>query len=311
MRTALLILALAATACSATHEGSSSKSTVLVKPADLPARHRAILEAWKKGGAAWDIEREAVREDPELARFVVDNLVIEMVQAFDRSRLARAGQRNGPFERAQQELVVLCEHSTNVLAQFLTVKDGIVAFLAADTLAKIGAPAIEPTVKVLGDTHAEARRRAAELLAGLPHAGGGEPAVLEALAARVEQDEEWIVRAQSARSLGARGARNEHKGFALGALGRALADRDEGVAESAAKALGELGEARAIPRLIDGLSAAATSGRPAVVEAIQAALARLSGERKKRDVEGWRAWWNENEGELQKSATRARKAPGG
>ncbi|MDZ4773103.1 MAG: HEAT repeat domain-containing protein [Planctomycetota bacterium] len=277
MKSIVICAALSLAACS-TGSGTSSSSSApnIVKPNDLPARHRAVLEAWKTGGTAWSIERENVRDDPELARFVVDNLTIEMVQAFDRSRLAQTGQRAGPFERAQEELVFLSEHSTPVLVQFLIVGDGIVAFLAADTLTKIGDLALEPTLTVLEHTQAEARRRAAELLERLPYAGSGEGRVLEALAVRIEKDREWIVRAQSARALGARGAKHEHKGFAMGVLVRALSDQDEGVAESAAKALGELGEVRAIPRLDEALSAASEGGRPALVDAIRAAKRVLS-----------------------------------
>lgn len=301
MKAALLLAALLAAGCSTAREARPAKPAPIVKPEDLPARHRAILEAWKKGGASWDLERDAVRADPELARFVVDNLTIEMVQAFDRSRLARVGQVAGPFERAQHELVFLSEHSTPVLVQFLTVKDGVVALLAADTLTLIGAPAIEPTLRLLTDARAETRRRAAELLGRLPHAGGGEPRVLEALGARVSGDEAWIVRGQSAQSLGARGAQHDHKGFALGVLGRALADEDESVAEAAAKALGALGEGRAIPKLVDGLAAASAAGRPVVVAAIQGALAALSGDGTRRDVSQWRAWWREHEGDFTKA----------
>lgn len=300
MRRTLIVAALFAAGCASTHEAPEKKPAPIVKPADLPDRHKQILAAWQKGGAAWDLERDAVRADPELARFVVDNLVIEMVQAFDRSRLARVSQQQGPFERAQNELVFLAAESTPVLLQFLTLKDGVVAFLATDTLTRIGVPAIEPALKLLEDPVPDTRRRAAELLGKLPNAGGGEAKVLEALGARLERDGEWIVRAQSAQALGQRGAPHPHKGYAMGALGRALNDADESVAAAAAEALGVLGEGRAIPKLVDALAAASAAGKPLVADALQEALGRLSRDRTRRDVNQWRAWWREHEQDFAK-----------
>jgi HEAT repeat protein len=299
----LLVAAGLSAGCAATEEAPKRAPPPIVKPADLPARHQEILEAWKKGGAAWDFERDAVRADPELSRFVVDNLTIELVQAYDRSRLARVAQQRGPFERAQDELVLMADQSTPVLVQFMTLKDDIVAFLAADTLARIGVPAIEPTLKLLENADPKNRMRAADLLGKLPHAGGGETKVLEALAARVESDREWIVRGQSAQALGARGARHAHKGFAMGVLGRALNDEDISVAAAAAEALGVLGEPRAIPKLVDALAASSAAGKPMVVDAIQDALARLSRDNTRRDVNQWRAWWREHEAGFAKPLT--------
>jgi hypothetical protein len=82
-----------------------ARQAELVAPADLPERQRQAWERWQKGGAEWELEREAVREDPALARFTVDNLVVLLVRSYERSELARAGERAGPFERAQAELV--------------------------------------------------------------------------------------------------------------------------------------------------------------------------------------------------------------
>ena len=291
-----LLLALAL-ACGSTPERDGGDATV-VKPADLPERHRAVIAAWHKGGAAWELERESVRADPRLARFVVDNLLVEMVKAFERSRLATAGQQAGPFERAQAELVELREHSTAMLAQCLVLRDGVVAFLAADTLQKIGAPASAEVAKLLDDENDETRRRAVELIGKLPPDPSGEPRILEALGARVADDEAWVVRGEAAAALGARGARQAHKGFALGVLARALGDPDETVAVTAATAIGTLGEPRAIPRLADALDAAAAAGRPALVQAIQKSLARLAQDNRPRDARGWRDWWRVHEADF-------------
>jgi HEAT repeat protein len=185
-----------------------------------------------------------------------------------------------------------------MLAQCLGLRDGIVAFLAADTLVKIGAPASAEVVKVLDDPVDETRRRAAELLGKLPPDPTGEPRILEALGKRVEHDKAWIVRGESAGALGARGALQAQKGFAMGVLCRAMTDTDETVATAAAKALGALGEPRAIPRLVDAMENAAAIGRPALVKAIQNTLAQLSKDAKPRDARAWRAWWSEHEAEF-------------
>jgi hypothetical protein len=285
-------LALAAACGSTAHKPDPNKN--VVKQSDLPARHQAVIEAWKKGGAAWELEREEVRKDPELARFVVDNLVLEMVQAFDRSRIAQAGHAPGPFERAQGELIEMKEHSTPLLSGLVGVRDGIVAFLAADTLVKIGAPANQPVVKLLEDSTDETRRRASELLGKLPPDPSDEPHVLEALAQLVQHDKSWIVRAQAARAMGTRGAGRAAKGYTLGVLERALNDEDETVAASAAQGLADLGEPRAIPRLADALEVSAANGKPALVKTIQVALAQLSKDKKSRDAAAWRAWWRDH-----------------
>jgi HEAT repeat protein len=185
-----------------------------------------------------------------------------------------------------------------MLVQCLGLRDGVVAFLASDTLQKIGAPASAEVVKLFDDPSDETRRRAAELLGKLPPDPTGEPKILEALGRRVEGDKAWIVRGEAAGALGARGARQTQKGYALGVLVRALGDQDEAVAAAAVKALGALGEPRAIPRLVDALERAAARGQVTMVKPIQAALAQLSNDPLQRDVNGWRAWWRAKEGEL-------------
>ncbi len=297
LTTVVVLVALLVAGCGSTGRKSDPNANV-VKEADLPAQHRAVLDAWKKGGAAWEVEREEVRKDPDLARFVVDNLVLDMVQAFDRSRLAATGHAPGPFERAQAELIELHDHSTDLLAGLVGVRDGVVAFLAADTLEKIGAEANDPVAKLLEDSSDETRRRAAELLGKLPPSPSGEPRILEALGKLAEHDKSWIVRAQSARALGSRGSRQSAKGFAAGVLSRAMSDEDETVASSAAQALGELNEPRAIPRMIDAMESSAAQGRPGLLKAIQTSIAKLAGDTKSRDVRAWRAWWRDHEAEL-------------
>jgi hypothetical protein len=272
-------------------KASSDGTASLVPAAALPERQRAVLDAWHQGGAAWEAEREKVAADPDLARFLVDNLVVEMVRAFDRSAISTAASPDRPFDRAQAELVRWAARSTPVLVELLGVHDGIVAYLAADTLTRIGTPAVAPVSAKLGAPEPETRRRAAELLGNLPPAGAGEPAVLEGLGALAERDPQWIVRAQAARALGARGARHAHKGYAAAVLARALADPDPEVVKSALDGLATLGESSAIPALIRSLERAARDGDLAALKAAQSALRKLTGETADHDPEEWWARW--------------------
>ena len=276
-------------------EGSGA---AIVPAASLPERERAAWEAWKKGGASWELERERALADPALARFLVDNLIRVLVRSYDRSAIARAGEAPGPFERAQADLVALAPLSAPVLARLVAVEDGIVAFLAADTLAQIGAPAVEPALALLEEPAAEPRRRGAELLAGLPPAGDAEARVVDALARRAAEDEAWIVRAQSLRTLGARGAREAERGRHAALLSRALRDPDPTVVATALEALGALGEPRAVPAVIDALARAGAAGDPGAARAAQAALERLTGERGERDPAAWRRVWDRRGAEL-------------
>jgi hypothetical protein len=284
-----LVLACAVGACASTPE--SKHDPRVVARAELPARQREVWEQYERDGAAWEIAREDVRRDPALARFMVDNLVIELVHANDHSGHAPSGGREGPYERAQAELVYFQDSALPVLTQMLSVKDGIVAFLAADTLKKIGAPAAEPVARDLDDPSPEVRRRAAELLGELPHVDAIEPALLEKLGERTLHDTAWIVRAQAALALGTRGARHAEKGYAVSVLARATGDPDATVAESAAQGLERVGDPRAIPILIRALEQAVRQGQPKAVTTIQSALKKLSGQSRDRDAEEWWRWW--------------------
>ncbi|MBK7643627.1 MAG: HEAT repeat domain-containing protein [Planctomycetes bacterium] len=288
---AIPFLILGVAACAAPRGPADSGR--VVREDELPAREREVWESYHAGGPAWELERERVLADPGLARFLVDNLVREMVQSYDHSRLASSGERAGPFERACDELVRCAGASTPVLAEMLALRDGIVSFLAADLLARIGASALEPVRAKLGSGQAEVRRRAAELLGRLPNAGAAEGRVEEGLGALAERDPAWIVRAQAAQALGARGAQHAHKGYAAGVLARCLADPDPAVVESATKGLRALAEPRAIPILIDALERSSSSGNVSALHAAQDALRALSGEQADRSPAEWRRWWTE------------------
>jgi len=279
--------------CGSTGSGSGgSEPGRVIALEELPARHREVWESWQRGGARWELERERVRGDPELTAFLVDNLVRTLVRSYDRSALASAGQQGGPFERAASELAQFPAAATPVLAGLLGVRDGIVAFLAADVLKRIGASAAPAVGQLLDDREPETRRRAAELCGELGHAGAAETELQLRLAARVAEDPAWIVRAEAARALGRRGARHEHKGFALGVLTRALGDPDGEVVRRACEGLVALGERRAVPGLARALRPASQRGDVSGLSAMQSALAALTGVQRALTPEQWLDWYD-------------------
>ena len=265
----------------------------LVKPEDLPPRKREVLEAWRAGGERWEAERGRVVADPELARFLVDNLVVQMVRSYDRSAIGSAFQLSSPFVQAQDELVRLADLSTPLLVEMLLLRDDVVAFLAGDTLKRIGAPAVDPVAAKLGEGPPEVRRRIAELVGSMPESAAEEPAILEKLGKAAERDEAWIVRAQSARALGSRASRRAQKGYAAAVLGRALADPDAEVRKSAFQALSTLGDASAIPALIRALERSAAAGDFPALKGAQSALRELTGTDRDLDPEEWWKLWEE------------------
>jgi HEAT repeat protein len=215
-----------------------------------------------------------------------------MVRSFDRSALGSALSPDSPFARAQAELVRIPKSSVPVLVELLLVGDDIVAFLAADTLKRIGAPAVDPVSAKLGVPQPEHRRRVVELLESLPESPSDEPAILERLGGTAEGDKAWIVRAQAARTLGARAARRAQKGYAAAVLSRALVDPDPEVQRTALDALVVLGDSTAVPALIRRLERAAAEGDLQALRASQAALRRLTGEPRDLDPEEWWKRWS-------------------
>lgn len=288
--TALAALLLAA--CSSNPPSPAPSPRGIVAPEELPQKKREVLEAWRAGGAKWESERDRVVADPELARFLVDNLVVQMVRSYDRSRIGSAFKPSSPFLQAQDELVRLADLSTPLLAEMLLLRDDIVAFLAADTLKRIGAPAVDPVAAKLGQGAPEVRRRVAELVGELPESSE-EPRVLEKLGSAAEHDEAWIVRAQSARALGSRAARRPEKGYAAAVLCRALGDPDAEVRKTALRALADLGDASAVPALIRALERAAAAGDLPALRTAQAALRELTKVPRDLDPEEWWKLWEE------------------
>lgn len=309
-RLAAALLVFLVGACASSGAVEPAERAEMVPANELPDEHRELLVAYAKGGERWRSARVALESDPELARFLVDNLVVDMVRGY--LSLAKPGSRSGAaaYQRAQDELVRWPEVSSPVLAELLVVADDVVATLAAQTLERIGRPAVRPVAERLEHERAVARRRALEVLGRLPHGAGLEDEVRESLIRALESDEDWTVRAEAARCLGLRGARDRETARARAALEQGLSDGDPYVARTAAEGLAHLGDPRAIPALIRAVAAGVRSGEPGVVRMGQQALEALSGARDVRDLAGWRAWWGEHRDRILRDAGQS-AAPAG
>jgi len=286
--TPILLAALVVLGC----QGNPGESGTgeLRSVSEIPDRYRQVLEDYGAGEERWAERRAEVRADPELAQFVVDNLIVEMVRAFSTATVQVAD--SGPYERAQAELVRFADVSTPTLVELLGLPDDLVVFVAGQTLVRIGRPACEPVAGRLDDESWKVRLRAAELLGELPHAGRAEPGIRQALAERISADPEWVVRARAALAAGSRGARDRELAPWRALLVGALADPDPSVVRSAAEGLATLGDPSSVPALIEALDRTARAAEMGPARAIQEALVELTGLEGTTGASAWRHWWS-------------------
>lgn len=284
----LLVLVLL-TGCASS--GGSSKASV--RPLEeLPPEYGMAWRSWLDETGDWPEWRERVAADPALASFFVDNLVRILVRTYDQAELTRPGDLPGPFERARRELLHLGEQSGPVLVELLVVGDGVVSYLAGSLLVDLGDDRWTLAVAELLEREAgEDRRRAAEWLGRLPHAGEAEEQVWQLLAEGV-RDPEWFVRAQVALSAGERSLLVGRLDLARPLLVRALADGDRAVQQSACEALRRNRDLGAAPAVIDLLGRLERSGTDLATRRMaQGTLEAISGRSGMDGSERWRAWW--------------------
>ena len=301
MRTGKLLLLVWLGACNS-HSPAPTASSPLPTPLErprvlrtdeLPERERAILSAWRAGGAQWAELEPSVLANPDERSFLVDNLVRDLVRHFEQSKLAGIGEADGTFERSRAQLVRMPADSTPLLVELTAKGDGVVAYLSADLLIAIGPGARAPVAARCSEPSASVRRRMVELWGKLPAGETPIPtAEWERLGALARHDPEWLVRGEAQSSLASIGAQQQNKGFVAGILRQGLADPDLAVAQKAAEGFGVLGEPRAIPWLIDGLIPLERKGAAAAVKAGRKSLEALSGERRDRSLAEWQEWWD-------------------
>ncbi len=311
----LLAVVLATAACGAPGGRSGSRAaastrpapTPLTKVADIDSEFRGLLVAYGQGGQAWEAVRErviAAREagDPRKEQFLIDNLVLEMVRAYQVGALRTVLRDDAPFERAQAEVVRFGAAAVPMLAEMVAAEDGVLAFLGSATLRSIGRPALEPTLLLLDHERAEVRRRAAELLADLPVPPADEATVRARLAQVLQTDGAWIVRAQAVRGFGKRAAAagRDAPGAAAARdlLERTLLDTDPAVSKEAIDAVGALGDALSKDPLLALWTRLERDHSQNLMgnhrdylrrrDAIEKALAAITGETQRQSLEAWR-----------------------
>lgn len=259
---------------------------------ELPPAHRELWVAWLADEPDWPERRARALEDGALTGFLVDNLAREMLRAYGRGEIASLGSgSHGPFERARAELAILGEHAVPTLGELLVIGNGATGMLAGDVLAEIGRPALDYVAALLERPSPTARRRAAELLARLPHGRGREGAVRDALVARLDRDPDWSVRAAVCGALGARGARDVETAPWRRALVAALGDGERSVTRGAVQALAALEDPAAVPALIRFLERSQGDGDLAGYRVAQDVLQGLTGTAQRRTPAGWGDWW--------------------
>ncbi|MBM3987322.1 MAG: HEAT repeat domain-containing protein [Planctomycetes bacterium] len=303
MRRQITVLALSlASACVAPgetskHAAKEREAARGVRASELAPEKSALLKAYARGGPEWSHSRERALADPALAKFLVDNLVLELVRAqralgsADQSRALRA------YTRALEELVAMPDLATPVLVTLLEVADPVGATVAGIALEEIGRSAVEPLSALLLSEDVEPRRRAADLLGRLPHAGSHEAQVRALMVERMGAEPDWLARTALARAIGLRGSRDSDVIPWRQALQAGLLDHDPAVAQAASEGLVALGDERAIPVLIDVLERAARAGDYPRFQRAQHALVELSRAGEQPSVAAWRVWWAKREAE--------------
>ncbi len=305
----LLLLVLASCQSSAPEsEGEPRSSTpataeagTSVRPVEeLPERHRELWQAWLDDDEDWSARRSAALADPELSRFLVDNLVRELMRSYRAGEFTRpASAKIGRFERTRAELIVIGERSAPVLAELMSIAASDIADVAAAVLSEIGRPGVVAVSEQLDRNDLEqARMRAAVLLARLPYALGEEPAVRARLVAHLTSDPHWLVRAKCALALGQRGYADIETRSSREALVLGLADPDSDVRIAAVQGLARLRDPESIPALIEYYERMIDAGEIDGMRAATEGLRLLSGSAEAYDLRGWRDWWRDHKSEL-------------
>jgi hypothetical protein len=283
----------------ATRTGAKDTGGRVVPVKELPQAQRDVLAAYARGGDEWERERADVLDDPALTRFLIDNLIVEMVRSHNGMTGAEPARSRRAFDRSVNELVRIGEPSIPPLVSLLEVSDGIVSALAHYTLSQLGRPAVVAVTPLLDDAAPETRRRALALLANLPHAADREADLRRKLTELAHKDPEWLVRAEASQTLGFRGRNDTSTAPWRAALEPGLSDSDPAVADAAARGLSVLGDARAIPALIDALERTGSAGNLRVFAACEKSLKTLSGAGGQASVSAWREWWTDHKREIE------------
>lgn len=265
---------------------------------DLPPAYRELVLAWRRQDPDWPLRREMALEDPGLTRFLVENLMVELIAAWQAGDFSQEGSSTrGRYDLVRGELWRIGDPAAKPLSELLALGNGQGPAIAGDVLMGLGIAGVRATSdQLLREENTNARGRAAELLGRLPRAPDAEPLVQTRLLDLLRTDPEWIVRRHCALALALRirGFRAREEGTpdrALGALSRALVDTDPAVSKAAAVGLGIVGDVRAVPALINHLERILRSSDLNHARSVYRSLSALTGVRDLRGTAAWRDWW--------------------
>ena len=256
---------------------------------DLDLAKREALEAFQLGGEAWEQTLSSARSNPELSRFLVDNLARQLSRAFAGGSGVDLARPDGTFNRARSGLIALGEPTCELARQMVADGDDVIAYLGGDLLAALGDSGCDDLLVLLADRREQVRRRAAESLGLVPAPISDE--VLNALSERCRDDESWVVRAQSAQALGRLAYQAPERDDLLVTLAAVSRDDDLSVAAEAAAGMARCGDDRATPHLIALYQRGLDAGHPAAAQAGRGALEALHGRSMRGPAEWW-GWWN-------------------
>lgn len=283
------LLAAAFGAACASNDAGQAQPEGYMALKDLDLAKREALEAFQLGGAAWEQTLAAARGNPELSRFLVDNLARQLSRAFAGGSGVDLARPDGSFNRARSGLIALGEPTCELARQMVADGDDVIAYLGGDLLAALGENGCGDLLVLLEDRREQVRRRAAESLGLVPAPIADD--VLDALAERCQSDESWVVRAQSAQALGRLAYQAPERDDLLVTLAAVSRDEDLSVAAEAAAGLARCGDDRATPHLIALYQRGLDAGHPAAAQAGRGALEALHG-RSLRGPAEWLEWWN-------------------
>jgi hypothetical protein len=274
----------------------------------LAEAEREGIEAVREGGERWRRTVEAARADERLAKFLAENLAVELVRQYERGGFTRGGDEASPYERARRALRDLGAPAAALLASMVAEGDDVVAGVGADALWPFGALAVEHALPLARDRRDIVRRRAFELVGRIGPAGEeNESAIADLLRDALERDPAWVVRAEAARAAGRRFGAHVSRDRYTSMLVLALGDADPTVVGSAADALAACADPRAVPALVEALTR--TESDPGAHARVQRALRTLLRENADRSRDEWWRLWLERREALLEPLLRA-QAPG-
>jgi len=251
---------------------------------------QSLYAAWSAGPLEFKTQAERLDGDAELSRLWAEDLVVVMVASYRAEGVAAIGERSGRFERACRDLIGLGDLAVEPLVELVLVGNDVGAKLASNLLAEGGERTAAPMLaSALGGAPTRSRLRGLAALAGLRYAGTDEGAVQEQLFSALGDDPMWICRAQAASSLVARADAAGNVARVRVALSRGLGDSELRVQDACCRGLEELGDAGAVPALINHLERLVHMGSGLDhLRAAQAALMGLTGTRQELAPSAWR-----------------------